>query len=51
MRKTEQLRRRIRAGELGVVVETHDDLSKWLKHHILSADRKLALFLNGKGVT
>jgi hemerythrin-like metal-binding protein len=51
MRQTKQLRSRVRAGDLDVAVEIHDLLSKWLDRHILSADRKLAVFLNGKGVT
>lgn len=49
-RKTEQLRRQVRAGELAAVAETHAFLSRWLKRHILSADKQLAQFLNGKGV-
>ncbi len=46
MKKTEQLRRRIRAGNMAVALEIHDDLSKWIRHHILSADQRLEDFLN-----
>jgi hemerythrin len=46
-KKAKQLRRHIRAGELSAALETHDILAKWLKHHILSADGELEVFLNG----
>ena len=48
--RTQELRRRFEAGELGVAAETLHFLADWLRSHIVGSDMKYVAFLNARGV-